>query len=224
MQRRNSFQTQSNRPRIVYRCHGLFCKSYARIKGANERVGIVLLVFDRFRQSLLPSFMYHYKELNFDILAGILISGNEAGRSSAALKGQAWPSDVDDPRHDCKAYTMRVLRRWSSVPIMVKLDLQCCRAFFPPHIPDIRYSEDIKNSVLYNDSWNLGGATAWTGRNSQQYLYLRVHWHLWYGHSFLAEKAHGTDIQSCGDLTEFENEFSALHDVRLSNWLNWLIS
>lgn len=49
---------------------GLSAKSYARIIGANDRVNIGVIGFsDRFRQSLLPSFMNHYKELNFDIIA-----------------------------------------------------------------------------------------------------------------------------------------------------------
>lgn len=44
-------------------------KSYRRIIGANDRVNVGVIGFsDRFRQSLLPSFMNHYKELNFDII------------------------------------------------------------------------------------------------------------------------------------------------------------
>lgn len=49
---------------------GLNAKSYARILGANDRVQVGIVGFsDRFRSSLLPSFMNHYKELNFDIIA-----------------------------------------------------------------------------------------------------------------------------------------------------------
>ncbi|MGZ3839657.1 MAG: Gfo/Idh/MocA family protein [Flavisolibacter sp.] len=49
---------------------GLTAKSYGRIIGANDRVQVGVVGFsDRFRQSLLPSFMNHYKELNFDIIA-----------------------------------------------------------------------------------------------------------------------------------------------------------
>jgi predicted dehydrogenase len=45
-------------------------KSYASIIGANDRVRVGVVGFsDRFRQSLLPSFMNHYQELNFDIVA-----------------------------------------------------------------------------------------------------------------------------------------------------------
>ena len=49
---------------------GLSAKSYGRIMGANDRVQVGVVGFsDRFRQSLLPSFMHHNKELNFDIIA-----------------------------------------------------------------------------------------------------------------------------------------------------------
>jgi predicted dehydrogenase len=49
---------------------GISAKSYGRIIGANERVQVGVVGFsDRFRQSLLPSFMNHHKELNFDIVA-----------------------------------------------------------------------------------------------------------------------------------------------------------
>lgn len=49
---------------------GLSAVSYARIIGSNDRVNVGVVGFsDRFRQSLLPSFMNHYKELNFDMVA-----------------------------------------------------------------------------------------------------------------------------------------------------------
>ncbi|CAN5136946.1 Gfo/Idh/MocA family oxidoreductase [soil metagenome] len=45
-------------------------KSYANIIGANDRVRVGVVGFsDRFKSSLLPSFMNHHKELNFDIVA-----------------------------------------------------------------------------------------------------------------------------------------------------------
>ena len=47
---------------------GFSAKSYANIIGANDRVRVGVIGFsDRFRQSLFPSFLNHYKELNFDI-------------------------------------------------------------------------------------------------------------------------------------------------------------
>ncbi len=49
---------------------GFSAKSYANIIGANDRVRVGVVGFsDRFRQSHLPSFENHYKELNFDIVA-----------------------------------------------------------------------------------------------------------------------------------------------------------
>jgi len=49
---------------------GINAKSYARILGANDRVGVGVVGFsDRFRSSLMPSFLNHYKEMNFDFIA-----------------------------------------------------------------------------------------------------------------------------------------------------------
>jgi predicted dehydrogenase len=49
---------------------GFSAKSYGNILGANDRVRVGIVGFsDRFRSSLLPCFMNHYKELNFDIVA-----------------------------------------------------------------------------------------------------------------------------------------------------------
>src|SRR5688572_10576942 len=48
---------------------GFSAKSYGNILGANDRVRVGIVGFsDRFRSSLLPSFINHYKELNFDIV------------------------------------------------------------------------------------------------------------------------------------------------------------
>lgn len=45
-------------------------KSYANILGANDRVRVGIVGFsDRFKSSLLPSFMNHHTELNFDVVA-----------------------------------------------------------------------------------------------------------------------------------------------------------
>jgi len=49
---------------------GFSAKSYGNIIGANDRVRTGVVGFsDRFRQSLFPSFLNHYKEMNFDIVA-----------------------------------------------------------------------------------------------------------------------------------------------------------
>jgi predicted dehydrogenase len=45
-------------------------KSYGNILGANDRVRVGIVGFsDRFKSSLVPSFVNHYKELNFDMVA-----------------------------------------------------------------------------------------------------------------------------------------------------------
>jgi predicted dehydrogenase len=49
---------------------GFSAKSYGNIIGANDRVRLGVVGFsDRFRGSHLPSFLNHYKDLNFDIVA-----------------------------------------------------------------------------------------------------------------------------------------------------------
>ena len=49
---------------------GMSAQSYARIMGSNDRVRVGVIGFsDRHRSSHLPSFMNHYKELNFDVVA-----------------------------------------------------------------------------------------------------------------------------------------------------------
>lgn len=55
---------------IVVANTGWTAKSYNRIIGANDRVRVGVVGFsDRHRGSHLPSFMNHYKELNFDVVA-----------------------------------------------------------------------------------------------------------------------------------------------------------
>jgi predicted dehydrogenase len=49
---------------------GFSAKSYGNIIGSNDRVRLGVVGYsDRFRQALLPSFLDHHKELNFDIVA-----------------------------------------------------------------------------------------------------------------------------------------------------------
>lgn len=49
---------------------GFSAKSYGNIIGANDRVRVGVVGYsDRFRQSLLPCFINHYKEMNFDMVA-----------------------------------------------------------------------------------------------------------------------------------------------------------
>jgi predicted dehydrogenase len=49
---------------------GMSAKSYGNIIGANDRVRVGVVGFsDRFKDTLFPCFLNHYKELNFDIVA-----------------------------------------------------------------------------------------------------------------------------------------------------------
>jgi predicted dehydrogenase len=49
---------------------GFSAKSYGRIIGANDRIRVGVVGFsDRFKNSLLPGFLNHYKNLNFDIVS-----------------------------------------------------------------------------------------------------------------------------------------------------------
>lgn len=55
---------------VVVANTGWSAKSYKRIIGANDRVRVGVIGFsDRHRSSHIPSFMNHYKELNFDVVA-----------------------------------------------------------------------------------------------------------------------------------------------------------
>src|SRR5271169_3809330 len=58
--------------------------SYARILGANDRIRVGVVGFsDRFRTSLLPAFLQHAKQLDFEIVAvsDIWSTRREAGKS-----------------------------------------------------------------------------------------------------------------------------------------------
>jgi len=72
MPSRRKFITQTSKAvaGVYLGALGFSAKSYGRILGANDRVGIGAVGFsDRFRQALFPSFLHHHKELNFDIVA-----------------------------------------------------------------------------------------------------------------------------------------------------------
>jgi predicted dehydrogenase len=71
MQRRNFIKQSSKATAALYLGSiGFSAKSYGRILGANDRVRVGVVGFsDRHRQSHMPCFLNHYKELNFDIVA-----------------------------------------------------------------------------------------------------------------------------------------------------------
>src|SRR6187431_2220419 len=77
--------------------HSFSAASYKRIIGANDRVRVGVVGFsDRHKGSHVPSFMNHYKELNFDVV-GVSDIWNKRREEGAAL----WK---DKMQHDVKAY------------------------------------------------------------------------------------------------------------------------
>ena len=69
--RRNFINQSAKASAALYAASfGFSAKSYGNIIGANDRVRVGIVGFsDRFRQSLLPSFLNHHKEMNFDMVA-----------------------------------------------------------------------------------------------------------------------------------------------------------
>ena len=69
---------------------GFSAKSYGRILGANDRVNVGIVGFsNRFRSSLVPSFMNHAKELNFDFVAVSDIWNRRRDEAEAYIKSKA---------------------------------------------------------------------------------------------------------------------------------------
>lgn len=67
--------------------------SYARIIGANERVRVGVIGFsDRFRQSLVPAFAEHAKEMNFEFVAVSDLWERRRNEAEAFLKGKGLAS------------------------------------------------------------------------------------------------------------------------------------
>ena len=68
---------------------GLSAKSYGQILGANDKVRVGIVGYsDRFRSSLLPSFMNHAKELNFEFSAISDIWSRRRDEGKAEIKGK----------------------------------------------------------------------------------------------------------------------------------------
>ena len=69
---------------------GVSAKSYGRILGANDRVNVGIVGFsNRFKGSLLPSFLDHQKELNFDFIAVSDIWNRRRDEAEAYIKEKA---------------------------------------------------------------------------------------------------------------------------------------
>ncbi len=70
---------------------GMNASSYARIIGANDRVRVGIAGFsDRFKASLLPSFMEHAKGMNFEFVGVSDIWNRRRDECEAHLKEKGW--------------------------------------------------------------------------------------------------------------------------------------
>jgi predicted dehydrogenase len=88
---------------------GLNAKSYGRILGANDRVGVGIVGFsDRFRSSLMPSFLNHNKELNFEFMAVSDIWSERREEGKALIKSKTG-NDITACRNNDELYNLKGL-------------------------------------------------------------------------------------------------------------------
>ncbi|WP_316821856.1 Gfo/Idh/MocA family oxidoreductase [Pedobacter gandavensis] len=86
---------------------GLTAKSYGNIIGANDRVRVGVVGFsDRFAGSLLPSFLNHHKELNFDIVAVSDLWNYRRGLGQELLKSK-FGHDISACRNNEELYNLK---------------------------------------------------------------------------------------------------------------------
>jgi len=86
---------------------GLSAKSYGNIIGANDRVRVGVVGFsDRFKDSLLPSFLNHQKELNFDIVAVSDLWNYRRGLGVEHLKSK-FGHDITGCRNNEELYSLK---------------------------------------------------------------------------------------------------------------------
>ncbi|TCD00150.1 Gfo/Idh/MocA family protein [Pedobacter psychroterrae] len=86
---------------------GWTAKSYGNIIGANDRVRVGVVGFsDRFKDSLLPSFLHHNKELNFDIVAVSDLWNYRRGLGADLLKNR-FGHDIKACRNNDELYATK---------------------------------------------------------------------------------------------------------------------
>jgi len=84
-------------------------KSYSRIIGSNDRVRIGVVGFsDRHKNSHLPSFMQHYKELNFDVVA-VSDIWNKRRDEGAAIWKDKMGHDIVACRNNDELYSRKLV-------------------------------------------------------------------------------------------------------------------
>lgn len=88
---------------------GWSAKSYKRIIGANERVRVGVVGFsDRHKSSHIPSFMNHYKELNFEVVA-VSDIWNKRREEGAAIWKEKMGHDVVACRNNEEMYDKKLV-------------------------------------------------------------------------------------------------------------------
>ncbi|GAB3913022.1 Gfo/Idh/MocA family protein [Mucilaginibacter boryungensis] len=84
-------------------------KSYNRIIGANDRVRVGVVGFsDRHRSSHIPSFMNHYKELNFEVV-GVSDIWKRRREEGAAIWKEKMQNDVKAFRNNEELYDSKMV-------------------------------------------------------------------------------------------------------------------
>jgi predicted dehydrogenase len=88
---------------------GMSAKSYGNIIGANDRVRVGVVGFsDRFKDTLFPCFLNHYKELNFDIVALSDLWSYRRDLGLAHIKGKVG-HDITACRNNDELYNLKDL-------------------------------------------------------------------------------------------------------------------
>ena len=88
---------------------GWTAKSYSRIIGSNNRVRVGVVGFsDRHRSSHLPSFMNHYKELNFDVVA-VSDIWNKRREEGSAIWKEKMQHDIVACRNNEEMYDKKLV-------------------------------------------------------------------------------------------------------------------
>ncbi|HEY8660578.1 MAG TPA: Gfo/Idh/MocA family oxidoreductase [Hanamia sp.] len=84
-------------------------KSYRKIIGANDRVKVGVVGFsDRHRNSHMPAFMNHYKELNFDVVA-VSDIWNKRRNEGAAMWKEKMNHDIVACRNNEEMYDKKIV-------------------------------------------------------------------------------------------------------------------
>lgn len=102
-------QTTLTSTGLIIGANAFSAKSYERIIGANDRVRVGVVGFsDRHRSSHIPSFMNHYKELNFDVV-GVSDIWKKRREEGSAIWKEKMGHDVAAYRNNEEMYDKKVV-------------------------------------------------------------------------------------------------------------------